>query len=640
MSTVPSHVCTSTSHLHSFFAHDFVVALHPHIIQAPTILDIGCGFGAFAYAYMNQYPNGIKGQIIISIDIDPNVIKQVKRLVKNILETKRRSGQPFYTKLIFQVEDGSRLRGIKDESIDMVVSLYGVFLIPNQTGTLQSIHRVLKSKHGIFANVSWVETSIPGFEGSSSSSSDTKSNTGSILMDPSFGGNYHAALDYMNISAVKMLKRLPSSFTKDHKNACTVEWHDPTNIEQNLNKFHFHHTQTHRTFHSVVFDHINTFVEKCLHNEYVNLNNLLSKQQKLFLQRKFIDFCPDEEELKGASSNKDDKYQQPFSLWSASNITITQKHEQKAVLSSKWHISTDTPRLTWLVTNDLLVLLHPHIKKAKMILEIGCSDRTFIESYIQQYPNGIKGQTIILTDVDPDVIDEMTTEVNHVIDTKRNHGQQFHTKIIVQTIDGSQLHDISDESIDIVVSLYQVVSMAEGILQSIRRVLKPNRGIFANVAWAVPSAPPSSFTAVSTSDIMIDPSFGRNYHTTFYRIYMTAMETLNKTLGSASFFAPYRDQDSHLLQWTDPMMIEQKLKECDFGHTTTHRILHSKVLENSDFLLDLCLDNSNMSRAKLSKEQLDMLKHTMFDLSLLDQEDEPFATWTLSNVTISRVNRD
>jgi ubiquinone/menaquinone biosynthesis C-methylase UbiE len=636
MSTVPSHISSTTSLVSSFYAHDFLVLLHPHILKAKTILDVGCGTGAFVYAYMNQYPNGIQGQTIISSDIDQYVIKEVKLAVKNIFENQKKNDK-FYTKLIFQVEDGSQLRGIKDESIDIVVSIYGVFVIPNQKGTLQSIHRVLKSNHGIFANVAWTQPTFPESESSLRP-------TTNILMDPSFGGNFNAAFDHMNVTTMKALNfKVPSS--TGNENMFMIEWVDPARIEQKLNDCYFRSTKTHRTLHSMVWANVDMVFDMSLQNPFININNLLSKQKIMTVKREFIKFCSNDEE----HNKNDEKFQQPFTLWTASNITITQKgevpvqQEQKTVLPSNIpsHISTTTSWLTTLYSNDFLILLHPHIKKAKMILEIGCGNRTFIRSYMQQYPNGIKGQTIILSDLDPDVIDEVRWEVNDKINTKRNHGQQFHTKIIVQTSDVDRLYDITDQSMDIVVSLYKVVLREDqkAILQSIHRVLKPN-GIFANVAWAVPSVPPSTFTSSSTSDIMIDPSFGRNYHSTFYRMNITAMETLNKTLGSSSFFADHIDEDPTTLQWTEPTMIEKKLSECNFVRITNHRVLHSMVLPNSDILIDMCLENSNLSRAKLSQKQLDMLKRTMFDLSLLDQEEEPFTVWTSCNITISHVNDD
>ncbi len=66
----------------------------------------------------------------------------------------------FQTQLVYQVEDRSELKGIEDDIIDVVVSIFGVFLIPDQGKTLATIRRVLRKPNGIIATAAW--TSIDG----------------------------------------------------------------------------------------------------------------------------------------------------------------------------------------------------------------------------------------------------------------------------------------------------------------------------------------------------------------------------------------------------------------------------------------------------------------------------------------------
>jgi ubiquinone/menaquinone biosynthesis C-methylase UbiE len=105
---------------------DLVTILKKDILQAKTILDVGCGTGAFAHAYMQQFPMGVPGQTLILSDLSEGMLEKAKETVV--------PSSDFQTKLVFQVEDGTKLDGIADDSIDLVVSLFGVFLIPDDRG--------------------------------------------------------------------------------------------------------------------------------------------------------------------------------------------------------------------------------------------------------------------------------------------------------------------------------------------------------------------------------------------------------------------------------------------------------------------------------------------------------------------------
>lgn len=125
---------------------DLVTLLKDEILHAKTILDVGSGTGAFAKAYLQQFPNGIPGQTIILTDISSGMLEKAKEGIRSS------EGE---TKFVFQEEDGTKLTGIPDGSIDLVVSLFGVFLIPDQVGTRNAVRRVLKRPNGVVAIVSW-----------------------------------------------------------------------------------------------------------------------------------------------------------------------------------------------------------------------------------------------------------------------------------------------------------------------------------------------------------------------------------------------------------------------------------------------------------------------------------------------------
>ena len=126
---------------------DLVTLLKNEILQAKTILDIGCGTGAFAKAYLQQFPMGVPGQTLILSDFSAGILEQAKQTVK--------PPEGCQTKIMFQEEDGTRLVGIIDDSIDIVVSLFGVFLIPDQDATRTAIQRVLAKPTGVLGIASW-----------------------------------------------------------------------------------------------------------------------------------------------------------------------------------------------------------------------------------------------------------------------------------------------------------------------------------------------------------------------------------------------------------------------------------------------------------------------------------------------------
>lgn len=90
------------------------------------------------------------GQTLILTDLSPGMLDQARATIQP-------AAPDFATRIVFQQEDGTTLAGIANDSIDLVVSLFGVFLIPDQHATLQAIQRVLRPDDGgVFANASWM----------------------------------------------------------------------------------------------------------------------------------------------------------------------------------------------------------------------------------------------------------------------------------------------------------------------------------------------------------------------------------------------------------------------------------------------------------------------------------------------------
>lgn len=143
------HYAANMMRFTSLHATDLVGALYDDIKSAKTILDIGCGTGAFGVAYLGFFPQGIAGQTMIFSDLSQGMVNKAKDTMR------QRMPADFKTVIKYQVEDGSILEGVEDRSIDLVVSVFGVFMIPDRTKTLQTIQRVLKEPSGVFGTTAW-----------------------------------------------------------------------------------------------------------------------------------------------------------------------------------------------------------------------------------------------------------------------------------------------------------------------------------------------------------------------------------------------------------------------------------------------------------------------------------------------------
>jgi ubiquinone/menaquinone biosynthesis C-methylase UbiE len=302
--------------LSSLYASDLITFLQDHITSSSndnvlTILDIGCGTGAFVHAYMEHFSHGIPGHTIILSDVSPSMIQQAQASIEKKLASQNNL-ESFATKLEYQLEDGTTLSGIADNSIDIVVSVYGVFLIPDQVGALQSIRRVLKPNTGIFANVAWTK-----HEG----------------IDPSFGGN----LQEIFFNLASKVKEMQVNQGTSSSSGCSgpttgtstipsfMEWIVPSNIESKLSAQYFVNVQTYRMFHSIVSNNLHTMFDLCITNPMIHATDL-SETQVMELKHTFFEACMPNR-MNNADERKciinDTGRNVPFSLWTASNLTIS-----------------------------------------------------------------------------------------------------------------------------------------------------------------------------------------------------------------------------------------------------------------------------------------------------------------------------
>eukprot|EP00977_Amphora_coffeiformis_P011792 scaffold2880_cov173-Amphora_coffeaeformis.AAC.9 len=144
------HYLEHTGRFTVLHAQDLIQLLREDITVAnTTILDVGCGPGVFGLAYLDAFPRGIAGQTVICSDVSPVMVEYAQQVLKE------RIPSDCLTQFVFQVEDGSELKGITDDSVDVVVSIFGIFLIPDYRQTLNAIRRVLRPNRGVLGIATW-----------------------------------------------------------------------------------------------------------------------------------------------------------------------------------------------------------------------------------------------------------------------------------------------------------------------------------------------------------------------------------------------------------------------------------------------------------------------------------------------------
>jgi ubiquinone/menaquinone biosynthesis C-methylase UbiE len=134
-------------------ATDLIGLAEAPIRSARRILELGCGTGAFGLAYQQKFPHGIDGQTIVCTDLSPAMVETAERLM-----TKSSATTSSATTFRFQVADATNLSDFADDSFDAIVSVFGIFLIPDRDAMLSEVRRVLKPG-GTLITSAWTSTS-------------------------------------------------------------------------------------------------------------------------------------------------------------------------------------------------------------------------------------------------------------------------------------------------------------------------------------------------------------------------------------------------------------------------------------------------------------------------------------------------
>jgi ubiquinone/menaquinone biosynthesis C-methylase UbiE len=209
-------------------ALDMIGLAQDQIRQAKTILELGCGAGAFGLAYQQFFPQGISGQTITCTDLSPVMVQYAEQAME-----KKASGAS-QTKFLFQVADATDLHNFGDDSFDMVVSAFGIFLIPDQIATLQEVRRVLRVG-GTLATTSWTTTHY-----------------NQELKLAGYGSNLQEAWKF-TFNPGPPPEKQPSETTNGNAPAI-VDWKDPDSIRVVLvEHYNFASVTVCRAIHSIVY---------------------------------------------------------------------------------------------------------------------------------------------------------------------------------------------------------------------------------------------------------------------------------------------------------------------------------------------------------------------------------------------------
>jgi ubiquinone/menaquinone biosynthesis C-methylase UbiE len=215
-------------------ATDLIGVTKTEIRKAKRILEIGCGTGAFGLAYMNMFPQGIPGQTIVCTDLSPVMVQVAQRIMT---EKQQHQPTPSNTEFLFQASDGTTLEGLDDKSFDLVVSVFGIFLIPDRTAALQQIRRVLVDG-GTLATTAWTST---GYN--------------EELLNAGFGPNLHDAMAVMKV--------LPKDTAPEDRKPqplppFVLDWFDRDKVKNMLTENdYFCNVDIHRSLHTMTFDNVN-----------------------------------------------------------------------------------------------------------------------------------------------------------------------------------------------------------------------------------------------------------------------------------------------------------------------------------------------------------------------------------------------
>jgi SAM-dependent methyltransferase len=304
------HYAQNITRFTSLHATDLIGAMYTDIAKAKTILDIGCGSGAFGFAYLDMFPNGIPGQTVIFSDLSKGMVTKCQELLESKVVC---SGEDnFQTKFVFQVEDATELSGIPDDNVDVAVSIFAVFFIPDQAKTMATIQRVLKKTNeeddgdspfsggGVLGLTAWttLRDSSPSVEGEG------------------FGVGFHDTME----AAFQKPKAATDVPAAEEEIPTWKRWFDPANIRPMIvDQAGFQTVEIYRTIHTVTWKTFSDLWSMFADNPIGSIGKMspeeLQEAKERMVQRTIGSGH-------GSSEHDKEHAKAPVFLWTASNLII------------------------------------------------------------------------------------------------------------------------------------------------------------------------------------------------------------------------------------------------------------------------------------------------------------------------------
>lgn len=296
-------------------ALDLIDVIYHDIVKAKNILEIGCGTGVFGLAYLERFPRGIPGQTIYCTDINPAMVQVAERVVvtDSALPPQQQRMNECATQFIFQPADGTKLDMFEDHTFDIIVSVFGLFLIPDREAALSQVRRVLSNGGGILAMTAWTTTG-----------------DNEALWDAGFGANLHDAMSLMRLpkptetTTTTTAPIAPTIITKPQQilPQHILDWFEPSQVKEILtNNTMFQNVLVHRVIHSVSVPNVEAMWEtfSCGGNPSSSNSSEVDEQQQ---QKEMM--MAHQKTILGDYIAMDGNIHRPLFIRTVSNIIVAQ----------------------------------------------------------------------------------------------------------------------------------------------------------------------------------------------------------------------------------------------------------------------------------------------------------------------------
>lgn len=168
---------------------------------------------------------------------------------------------------------------------------------------------------------------------------------------------------------------------------------------------------------------------------------------------------------------------------------VQQEADQSTKVQHDWGDRADPydkyiSPVTGLHIGTMVSVLSPRLSISQpaplTILDIGCGTGTFCLRYLHQYPHGNPNHTIISIDISVGMVERARARIVPLAKSL-----QCQTQFEFFVSDGTQLSEVSTDSVDIAVATFSIFHSSddEAFLNAVKRVLVPKNSMFVVMSW-------------------------------------------------------------------------------------------------------------------------------------------------------------